>query len=598
MKRKLNFFKHLPMRWKMTAMILIILCSLLLSVSVIVTRYSTRYYTELQQRYSENFMEQASLRLDNILSNIETLYLTFNSQKLFTAETVNGNTFFQSVYNQIQFENLVNDVINANNLQDLLIGTLFYLNEDCYYYVGSGTMAKQPDFSEKQWFQDFAASGGRPMITSPLVEDFKSPATLRYDCIYYIAPYGVASSSAEQIPFILFTIKLSSLMSAVEKHAASQALLVMSGDGDLLHSSGLPAEDLEQLLPGLKESTLAGSQSLSYFEADNYVCAYYQDNFDLWIVFVDEAESVFAELTALNRKINLLITVFVIVGILLAAAIIKRVTMPLKTLNDFLDIMEKDPDAYIVADPQTETGRIGIRLNEMKQINKTMGQEMTQLQLQERDAQVSALQAQINPHFIYNTLGNIYCIAQLGEVEPIILLSEHLSKMMRYSLSMKQSIVPLRAELEHIQSYVSILNVRFEDKIRLVNEIDESLYDLTVLKLSLQPIIENAWYHSLNQSENGGTIFLRANVCEDVLELMIDNTGEQLSEERCRKINQTMETVRYGQGHFKPSHGIALENINNRLKLSFGEAYGLKLYPREEGGCRVVMKLPRISGKE
>lgn len=593
MKRIRDFVKRLPMRWKMTAMILVILGSLLLSVSIAVTLYSTRYYTELQKRYSENTMQQASLQLDSILSNIDTLYLTFNSQRLFTAETVSGSTFFQCVYNQIYFEKLVNDIINANNLQDLLIGTLFYLDEACYYYVGGGTMAKEPDFASKRWFQDFSRSGGKPMMVGPLTEDFKSAATQRYTCIYYIVPYGAVEASGTHPPFLLFTIKLDSLMRAVEKCiAGSQSLMVMSGDGELIHNVGISDEDAEGLLPDLNENIRSGSTSLSFFDEEKYICAYYQESFDLWIVFVDEAESAFAELSELNRNINIMIAVFAIAGILLAAGIIKRVTMPLKTLNDFLDIMEHDPNAYIVADPHTETGRIGIRLNEMKQKNKTMGQEMYQLQLQEREAQVSALQAQINPHFIFNTLDNIYCIAQLGELDLIICLSEHLSRMMHYSLSMKQSIVPLRSELEHCQSYVVILNIRFGDKIQLLNEIDASLYDLPVLKLSLQPIIENAWQHSLHLRDEGGSIFLRAYTRGDTVELVIENTGPPLPEERCREVNQALESVHYGQAHFDPSHGIALENINNRLKLSFGEAYGLKLYPRAEGGCRVVMKLP------
>ena len=127
---------------------------------------------------------------------------------------------------------------------------------------------------------------------------------------------------------------------------------------------------MEEILPELERNILSGSHTRSYFEGDHYICTYYQESFDLWIVFVDDAESVFAGLTALNRKINIMIAVFGLVGILLAFGIIRRLTMPLKTLDDFLDIMEQDPDAYIVADPHTETGRIGLRLNEMKTINK------------------------------------------------------------------------------------------------------------------------------------------------------------------------------------------------------------------------------------
>lgn len=133
--------KQLPIRWKMTVLVLILFTSMALGIMLLVNRYSTDLYTRLQQQYNEAVMQEMSAQLDTVSSNIDTLYRTFNSQRLFTSETANGETVFQSIHNQIQFERLVSDVINANNLQDLILGTLFYLDEDCYYYVGRGSVA-------------------------------------------------------------------------------------------------------------------------------------------------------------------------------------------------------------------------------------------------------------------------------------------------------------------------------------------------------------------------------------------------------------------------------------------------------------------------
>ncbi len=584
--------KKLPMRWKMTVLVLVLFVGMAVCILGLVTRYSTGHYTKLQQQYNEAIMQKMSAELDTVSSNIDTLYRTFNSQRLFTSETVNGATVFQSIHNQIQFERLMSEVINANNMQDLILGTLFYLTDECYYYVGRGSVAADWDANQMEWYRLFTESGGRSMFYGPVIEDFKPEATRRYESLYYIAPYGNIGATKEN-SFLMFTINMEGLMNLVERNSVRQSpLMIINDSGEILHAVGITEEEALQILPMFHEKAEGTSKSLSYFDSNKYICAYYQDSFDWWIVFADESDSFFSDLYSIYRNLIIMLVVFAIVGVLVSAITIKHVMMPLTTLDEFIDIMQTDPEAFIVADPQTETGRIGVRLNEMKRKIQSMNKEMYQLQIQERDAQVSALQAQINPHFIYNTLDNIYCMAQLEETQPIISLSEHLSQMMRYSLSMKQNIVPLSYELEHIKSYITILNIRFDNKIELVDKIDEELRLYPILKLSLQPLVENAWKHGLSLCEGAGDILIRAEVFGKTLELYIDNTGPTVSEERCSEINKKLETVHYGEANYKESHGISLENINNRLKLTYGPEYGLKIQPRSEGGCRMVIRIP------
>lgn len=591
-KKSKSWVKKLPMRWKMTFIVLVLFISMAFCILGLVTRYSTSHYTKLQQQYNEAVMQEMSAQLDTLSSNIDTLYRTFNSQRLFTSETVNGATIFQSIHNQIQFERVVSEVINANNMQELILGTLFYLTEDCYYYVGRGSVAEDWDAEHMVWYQMFTESGGRSMFYGPVIEDFKPEATKRYECLYYIAPYGNSGISKNN-SFLMFTISMESLMDMIESHSVRQSpLIVIKDSGEIIHTAGLSEESALQMLPTFREHTEDRSKSLSYFDGSHYVCAYYQDSFDWWIVFMDESESFFRDLSDIYRNLIIMLIGFACVGIVIAAITIKHVMMPLTTLDEFIDIMQTDPEAFIIADSQTETGRIGVRLNEMKRKIQLMNKEMYQLQIQERDAQVSALQAQINPHFIYNTLDNIYCMAQLEETQPIMSLSEHLSQMMRYSLSMKQNIVPLSYELEHIKSYITILNIRFDNKIELINGIEDELLSYPILKLSLQPLVENAWKHGLNLCEGKGEIVLGADIFGEVMELYIDNTGQAVSEVYCNEINKKLETVHYGEANYRESHGISLENINNRLKLTYGPEFGLVIRPRLEGGCRLIIRMP------
>lgn len=583
---------HLSIRWKLIALVLVLFVSMAFGIMFLVNRYSTDFYTKLQKQYNEAVMQEMSAQLDTVSSSIDTLYRTFNSQRLFTSETANGETVFQTIQNQIQFERLVSEVINANNLQDLILGTLFYLTDDCYYYIGRGSVADGWKANEMEWYQAFIESGGKSMLYGPVTEDFKTEATKKYECLYYIAPYGNFSIGKDN-SFLMFSINMEELLDLAESNPVRQSpLMIINHSQEILHTVDISKEEAEAFLQVFEEKAEGNSKSLSYFDGNYYLCAYFQENFDWWIVFIDEGESFFSELYGVYRNLIIMLTCFAIMGICMAALMINHVMMPLTTLNEFIDIMQTNPEAFIMTDSNTEMGRIGGRLNEMKRKIQTMNKEMYQLQIQEREAQMSALQAQINPHFIYNTLDNIYCMAQLEETQPIMLLSEHLSQMMRYSLSMKQKVVPLELELEHIRSYITILNIRFDNKIQLVNEIDENLNTHDVLKLSLQPLVENAWKHGLSLQDEEGIILLSAKKSMEKLELCIENSGKLISDERCREINKKLETFQYGEANYQESHGISLENINNRLKLTYGPAYGLQLGVRAEGGCIVTIKMP------
>ena len=209
----------------------------------------------------------------------------------------------------------------------------------------------------------------------------------------------------------------------------------------------------------------------------------------------------------------------------------------------------EEKDVFLDVQSQDELGQIGERFNQMKRHMQDMAEKMYLSKMQEKEAQISALQAQINPHFLYNTLDNIYCIAQVEENENIISLTDNLSKMMRYSMSMKNHYVPLEKELEHVKSYVNILNVRFDNSITLEFQIDDA-WDIQVL-----------------------------------------DDGIGISLEKSQEINQSLEQINYDTNTSDSGSGIALKNVNNRIMLEDGEGYGVRLYPREEGGCHVIVRM-------
>ena len=589
MNKMHNTFTKLSLRWKISFIVLGIMTLTLFSVSAAVTSFSTRQYTEMEQKYYETAMNGVSYELNKTLSSIDELYLTFNSQHVFSEDTIRGETLFQTVSMQLELEKLVNNTVNANNLQSVICGTLLYIDKDNYYYVGTNPTQKDFNFTETEWYREFVNNGCKKTLYGPMYEDFKPDSTQKNYCLYYIAPYGTNKNSSAEKPFLLFTLKLNSLLEPIKNyHQDNRKILVLNDEGKTLYSNGLKESELSEIVSSFSRDDF-GNNTFSEFVDAYYLCASNNNSYKWVIIFLDDTSTAFEKVNSINRTISFLISAFAILGIILTIITVKHLMMPLETLNQYIDIMQTAPDTLIDANAYSETGRIALRLNEMKQKIKEMDEQLYMLKLQERDAQVTALQAQINPHFIYNTMDNIYCMAELGQTEPIMSLSDNLSQMMQYSMSIKQTRVTVEEELNHIDHYIKILNIRFGDRIVFINDIDPYYYKCVIPKLILQPLVENAWQHGLLDEHEKGTILLTAEEKNGDLEICVENDGKSIDESTFEKLNKELEDIQYNNANYHPSHGIALANINNRLKLSYGSKYGVHFEKTEGKGCRVVV---------
>ncbi len=204
-------------------------------------------------------------------------------------------------------------------------------------------------------------------------------------------------------------------------------------------------------------------------------------------------------------------------------------------------------------------------------------------------AQLTALQAQISPHFLYNTLENIRWRAMDvckgdNQVSKIIL---NLSELLRISLENEQPIISLREELNNTRLYVEILQMRYENKLEIEWEIDETLYGCQMVKVSLQPLIENAVYHGIKPLRGKGVIRVKAYRKADKVKVAVIDNGIGMSEEECEILNRDMmEKYQQKEGH------IGIRNVNQRLKLLLGDEAGIHIESEKGRGTIVVMTVP------
>lgn len=218
-------------------------------------------------------------------------------------------------------------------------------------------------------------------------------------------------------------------------------------------------------------------------------------------------------------------------------------------------------------------------------IEKQVRAEQRQL----RKAEFELLQAQINPHFLYNTLDAIVWSAEAGNQKQVIQMVGSLSDFFRTSLNRGKEIVTVREDLQHVCSYLEIQKIRYMDILEYEILVPEELNDYKIPKITLQPLVENALYHGIKNKRGGGKITLRGHEEKDFFTIEVEDNGIGMTEERLLE-------VRKGLSEKAPQESelYGLYNVNERIRLNFGDEYGIVISSEHEKGTVVEVRLPKI----
>ena len=218
--------------------------------------------------------------------------------------------------------------------------------------------------------------------------------------------------------------------------------------------------------------------------------------------------------------------------------------------------------------------------------------------LLKKQAELSALQSQINPHFLYNTLESIRGQALCEGVRNIAQMAKALSNLFKYSISRESSMVSLEEELKNVDNYIIIQQYRFNNKFKIIKEIDKDTFAYKIPKLSIQPIIENAIHHGLETKMGAGTIKIKIYCTEKKLIITVEDDGIGMCPERLMQIQSNLQETRDSIIKENESDGprIGLINVNERIRLIFGEDYGVRISSTLGLGTVVELVLP-LRGK-
>lgn len=305
----------------------------------------------------------------------------------------------------------------------------------------------------------------------------------------------------------------------------------------------------------------------------------------------------YSEILAQGNKIrNLLLILLLVIGVIayglatiISTSTVKRIKLLMKNMEK---VQQGELDFNISSESNDEIGKLINSFNYMVTRIKMLIAEQYQSGKEIKNAELKALQAQINPHFLYNTLDLINWKAIDNDVPEIALIAHSLAKFYKLSLNKGREFVSIEDEVDHIKNYVRIQNMRFDNRINLVVNIDPFIRQYRILKIILQPIVENSILHGIleNRNKQEGVITISSHLENNTLVLIVEDNGIGMTMEKAQEILTTDSIA--------DTHGYGVQNVNQRIKLYYGQQYGLSYWSSPGEGTKVEITIPVIGARD
>lgn len=253
-------------------------------------------------------------------------------------------------------------------------------------------------------------------------------------------------------------------------------------------------------------------------------------------------------------------------------------------------IQEGDLDARVNRFGSDEMGQLGMQIDKMLDTIDRLMHENLSRELLMKNSEIKALQNQINAHFIYNVLESIKMMAEIDEKYAISDAVTSLGKLLRYGMKFTSNNVTVGQEIEYVRNYLDLINLRFDYRINLALNIPEYIYKQEIPKISVQPIVENAIYHGIEELAENASIYIKAYTEEHDFYIEITDSGKGMTQEEIDQIQKKIAGEIETEGG--SGNGIGLKNVQDRIRISFGDQYGISLFSKEQCYTKVVVKLP------
>lgn len=301
------------------------------------------------------------------------------------------------------------------------------------------------------------------------------------------------------------------------------------------------------------------------------------------------------ELVKNRKQTQMAYTVTGIILLLLALTIAyifsSKITNPITELRKSMKKVEKGDftNVRLIVKKNNEIGMLRQSFNIMTEELQNLMEDKVNDQKLKYKLELKALHAQINPHFLYNTLDSIVWMAEMADNSEVVIMTSALAKLLRQSINNEEETVTIRQEIEYVKSYLTIQKMRYKEQLSYDIQVEEAIYSIRIVKLILQPLVENAIYHGIKYRDTMGKIIIRGYEKENNIIIQIIDDGIGMDSYTLARIFQKKERK-------EKTNGVGVENVNKRIKLYYGEGYGLQYESQKNKGTTVSIIIPKQGG--
>ena len=541
---------------KLLASYLLIILIPLFVLSLMISSITARMINDEIGKSAGSIVDQASQNVSDLLKNLKGAALLLSKNDSVQDGLARVPRSEEELAAQIN--NMRNALLNNGvYYQKYSSIQLYALNGGSYAPLNTPNdiMSRQL-VEDREWFRETVDRKGK--LYWNVSHEFGSSQInvnkVIYDLKDYRRPIGVISVSAD-------LSKLEMILSGT-KIGKSGTLNLIDGEGNSVYplnaGLGLPEDLSFDRDSGIKYLSIDGSDTMFIYSRLSET--------DWKVVSLIPVNSLFEKTVALKRTICLIAVVSVFVAVILSLALSLRISKPIIRLAETMEeVKNGNLDLHAETPLKGEVGMLYSNFNNMIRMIKLLIQDVYVTKIRQKDAEIKALEAQINPHFLYNTLDAINWMAKTYRAEDISKMATSLASLLRYSISKGEEVIEIEKEIRQVECYLTIQKIRFANRFESYFNLDEKILGVKIIRLILQPLVENAIIHGLANAPENSYLIVNGYQEEGHVVFEIINNGVPVD------VDKVADILREEGDH--KGHGI--RNVDQRLRLTYGDCYGV-----------------------
>ena len=580
------YFMNKSMGYKLILYFFVVILAVTITITTLGNLLYKNSINNSQNENTNQIIKQINNSMESYVNNTENIinYMSTDPRilKFFNDNKLENNDIeddaYKPIYNFIKFNPEIAGIMIVNTNGGYISDVMNKVSRDSLTYEDWYSKSyKEPDKIH--------------LFTKPIGRNIDNIFRYSADEVFSMSKAVVDYNTKEVKGVILIDIKLDVIKSFIENSKPGTAgfIYIIDSNKNIVYT---PVNNIVYRINNDWIENINNEIIIKNINGENYQLTKVSSKYTGW-----ETIGVFPESEGLRviKYIRYYSLIIGIVALIIAEGLVviftRSIVMPIQKLKQ---LMKKAQEGDLTVSFNTkysdEIGELGSSFNTMvKEINNLINL----VQIEEKNkriAEMNVLQAQIKPHFMYNTLDTIRWMAEEHNEEDIVEIIEAFTNLLRISLSKGKEIISVKEELNHVQSYLTIQKIRYEDKLDYEIDFDENIFNYKLIKLILQPLVENAIYHGIKEKRGNGKILITGKIEGDLLYFTVIDNGKGIEKELLNKINR-MLTNSSEKGN---EMGYGIFNVNERIRLTYGEEYGLTYKSAYGEGTIVELRHPII----